>query len=759
MHCNAVLHSAPGAQPPIFRKLLFSLVFIGLCLEPGVAAAQRGASLEALNRALEALSAEHARSGPAAEVLGELLDVATQRQELLAALVEQDPGQVLALAIPADVRESLPAAVQAKLERHVELEGEVTALYEDYEEHAVLRHFLKANGERRSLHFAEEPPDLLTGDRVRVRGVEVPSEDATEPGAVVAYCCGGDGGLLALAGGNGNRRGGSDAGATVPESRTTGERRILTILVNFEDYPVESYTVADAQSFVFGTTNDFIVEASYQQTWLSGDVAGWYTIPHSIAVCDLWTIASQAKSAASAAGFDLGAYQHFVYAFPRGGACTGIALGTLGGGQVWLIIGLELQALSHELGHNFGLNHARSLDCGDSVLGTDCKVQAYGDWMDTMGNEMAGHYNAFHKDRLGWLDSGTAPSVTEVQANGVYTIKPLETAGSGPGALAILKSADPTTAEETWYYVEYRRALGFDGFLATNDNVLNGVIVHTGSPSNGSHLLDMTPGSGLQNWSDWSDPALEVGESFYDPDSGVTITPLSASSTAAEVSVTFEASACQHADPFVTVSPLQDPTVSAGSAVDYAVSVTNQDPSSCVASSFALQADLPSGWNGDFSASALTPGPGMTSSTTLTVSSPSAAGSGTYGIGVSASNSSAPTYAASTSASYVISDVTTSGLHVTAASDRAIYNWKERAEISAAVTADGAPVANASVSFLVTSPSGRTTVEKATTGGDGTAAVRLRFRRRDPPGQYHVRAEATASSSLRADAWTSFTLE
>jgi hypothetical protein len=269
-----------------------------------------------------------------------------------------------------------------------------------------------------------------------------------------------------------------------------------------------------------------------------------------------------------------------------------------------------------------------------------------------MGNVAAGHYNAFHKDLLGWFDTGAAPIVNEVRADGVYTLEPLELSGAGTGALAIPKSVDLTTGQETWYYVEYRRPLGFDGFLSTNENVLNGVIVHTGSPSNfnSSHQLDMTPGSGLQNWSDWSDPALEVGESFLDPDAGVTITPLSVSATAAEVSVTLGA-----------------------------------------------------------------PSP-------------------------------AP-------------DETSSGLAVTAASDRSVYRRNQTAEISATVMMNGAPVANASVSFRIIDPAGETTLRNATTGADGTAAVDERFGRRDPLGQYRVHAEATTDSSLRAEAWTTFALE
>jgi hypothetical protein len=254
------------------------------------------------------------------------------------------------------------------------------------------------------------------------------------------------------------------------------------------------------------------------------------------------------------------------------------------------------------------------------------------------------------------LDYGTSPPITTVQENGLYVIEPLETGGNGPKGLAILKSTDPTTGQQTWYYVEYRQAVGFDSFLETNNNVLSGILVHTGSPSNGdsSYLLDMTPASGLQNWSDWSDPALVVGRSFFDPDSGVTISTVSVDSTGAVVSVNFAAPACVHANPSVSISPSQGPMVLAGTAVTYTVSVTNNDPSNCVASSFALQANLPTEWQAAFANSTLTLNPRTSASTHLTVTSPTTASRGTYSFRVSATNTAAATFTASSTATFVI---------------------------------------------------------------------------------------------------------
>ena len=152
------------------------------------------------------------------------------------------------------------------------------------------------------------------------------------------------------------------------------------------------------------------------------------------------------------------------------------------------------QVVGHEVGHNFGLFHSRSIDCGSTTLGSNCTTDEYGDPLDVMGYS-TGHYNAFQKERLGWLNHGTSPPSMTVQADGTHWLDPYESMGGNPKALKILKATNPTTGMKTWYYVEFRQAIGFDSFLSGNSNVLNGVVIHTGSESsaNSSDLLDMTP--------------------------------------------------------------------------------------------------------------------------------------------------------------------------------------------------------------------------------------------------------------------------
>ncbi len=515
----------------------------------------------------------------------------------------------------------------------VELEGTMEVLHEDRDPDSRFIYYLRTAIERLELRFAVNAPALKTGDRVRARGRR-------------------NNGVLAL------DSSGSVETLAAALPNTFGAQKTLVILVNFTDNATQPYSVATAHN-VFNTTSNFKLENSYNQTWMTGianstaaaDIVGWFTIGQSSTACNYSTTASLADQAATAAGVNLSQYTRKVYAFPKN-ACTWWGLGTVGGNpsRSWINGSLQLRVVAHELGHNLGLYHSHSLDCGAAVLGGNCTSSDYGDNFDTMGSS-AYHFNAYQKERLGWLDYNVSPPITAVTSDGVYWIAPYETDTDEPKALKVLQSID-SSGRKTHYYLEFRRPIGFDAGMSSNTNVMNGVLVHLGTESSGnsSYLLDMTPQT-----NSWNDPALIVGQSYSDSSAGVTFTVLSADATGASVSVTFSGGtpSCVPAVPSMSLTPSSQ-SATAGTALNYTVTLTNADSSSCGQSTFSLSGVAPSGWTKSVVPTSLTLAPGASGQATLSVASTSSAGAGNYSVNANASDSANRAHSASRSATYAV---------------------------------------------------------------------------------------------------------
>lgn len=650
----------------------------------------------------------------------DLVEVAKIRQQILSSLIEEHPEEVLQHAISAEVRATLPPTVQTYVEQEVEQEGELEVAVEDYEDGSSrLFYSLKNEGQELPLHFAaKQPKHLLTGSQVQVKGIQIGEAVALNPNDLSVETS-----LNALA-------------------NASGAWKTLVILVNFTDKTEQIYTLETAREFVFGIANDFFEENSRGQMGLTGDVVGWFTLPLDSTSCNTTQIANFAKQAATAAGTDVAAYDHYVYVFPPIG-CPFRGRGSIGGTRTnaWLNGGLSPTLVNHEMGHNLGLYHSHSRSCAPdplTPLTLPCSTAEYGDGLDTMGIASGAHYNAFQKERLGWLPD----LIKEVETDGVYILEPYETEGPSTH----IKALKVPRSSNSYYYVEYRQPIGFDGFLisALYDTVRKGVVIHTGNPNDGnsSYLLNMTP-----HTPSWYDPALEVGQSFSDPAAGITIQPLWANATGVAVSVSFTSQPCLHAAPSITLSPASSPALPAGSSFTYTVSVKNNDGPECAPSGFTLQANAPNtNWTVTFAAPMLTLNPGATATTTLLATSPVSASAGGYTIGLAAAGNSTTGSKTLASATYTIVPSSATG-GISVATNKPSYSAGDRVVITAKMQQDGDPIVHAKVELTIKKPDGRILKKRTATNKRGEAAFRLQISRRDPLGTYQVTVKVKQSSS------------
>lgn len=530
-----------------------------------------------------------------------------------------------------------------------------------------------------------------------------------------------------------------------------GEQKTAVILVNFQDAATQPISPTAAHNLVFGTVSDFYWEASYQKTFLGGNTFGWFTIPVSKTLCNVELIAQEADKAATAAGVNLAAYDRLVYLAPQNSCTvTGYHSGTTLPSRTWVITNLfNARVIAHELGHNFGLSHSQALDCGATTLGDACTNLSYGDAADTMGNGATPHFNAFQKELLGWLGAGNQPPLTVVGASGSYSIVPYAAMGTTAKALKIPRGVDSLTGEMNYYYVEYRQPVGFDAVLGTMGNLSGGVLVHTGGVNQYSMLLDMTPDSDpASSFNDIRDSALTVGRTYVDSVAGVSITLVSADANGATVEVAMGGTnpppTCTRSAPTLSLTG-STTAVTAGTTLNYTLSLGNKDSSACAATTFNLARSVPSGWTGTLAASSLSLSPGATASTTLSVTSAGTAAAGSYGIGAGASSITGSVHTANVSTTYSVAAASNGTLTETVGTDKTSYVRGQTVYMSALVKNNGVAVSGATVSFNVTASNGIVTVSNATSGSDGYARSSYRLGKgKAAIGNYVVRADASS---------------
>jgi len=543
----------------------------------------------------------------------QMLSTAVEREDILLQLIELDPLSVSQIALSPKLRSSLPKKIQNHIERPATLEGPLEVLHsDDFEKNISDLEYLltiKEGGRRVSLHFVQqEDTNLLSGSKVRVTGLRLKDK------MVVPTTKEKDFKII------------SKKSNVLP---TSNIKKVAVILFNFQNDTSQPFTEDYIRKTTFtgsSSVNAYFKEISHGNKSLTGikradgDIYGWYTLPYNNNVCDELTWAAAAEDLVGQEYSKYYYYDYFIFAFPRTSACpySGVALGVPG--NTSLINGrYTTRVVAHELGHNFGVLHASTLNCTNEsgqrvAISNKCKSNEYGDPFDIMGSRVR-HMNTQHKARLGWYETGNIKKIAE---SGTYTLSPIETQGTGTKALII---ENTILNPNSLYYLEYRKTFGFDNFKST-DPVVNGVSIrvagdHTNKLLN-TFLIDNTPETLT-----FFDAALLVDKTFEDKSEGLKIEVLGKEGENLRVKVTFEQKPdpCVRENPSASISPLSQ-WATMGQAVNYFVSITNNDDENCTSSTFEIKLTLPKNIrNANLSIPGITLKPGETRTQRISITS------------------------------------------------------------------------------------------------------------------------------------------
>lgn len=315
-------------------------------------------------------------------------------------------------------------------------------------------------------------------------------------------------------------------GADLPvaaSSYTEGLKKMLIIRVDFPDKTGQVVSDGTLTTLINNFASHWPVMSYGKTTWAAAGAGSDFTptlrLPNNHAsYTSFGTMLNAARTAADQAGYDYRDYQFEVVVTgdkPDVGF-GGVAF--VGGRGAWLANGQwNLGVGSHEVGHNFGLNHSGFWDPTDgTAIGAGENVE-YGNPFDHMGGASSStnaHFSARQKNYLDWLPDADVKKVT---ANGTFThrISAMDQqAATGARTVAIDRAS--TTSQDYW--IEYRTKYSSNKWMA-DGAVLNfgPLSINNSRPS----LLDLTPSTGSKD-----DSPLLIGRTFSDATDKIHITPI-----------------------------------------------------------------------------------------------------------------------------------------------------------------------------------------------------------------------------------------
>jgi uncharacterized delta-60 repeat protein len=327
-------------------------------------------------------------------------------------------------------------------------------------------------------------------------------------------------------------------------SGTQGIKKLLYIRVLFADDPVPPQSDNGAQATA-QANNRYFYEGSYGTVWWESTITPLVRLPQrkNFYGENPGALLGDAAAGAALLGYFTSDYYspHYVLhntlvQYDFGGLSSGILNASPG-------------ALTHELGHNFGLPHAdlwraHGSQPGpvqpqnlppwpidpDSLIGHydvnapailgrgDQPSYEYGNHHDVMGSG-GGHFSAMFKNAMEWLPD---PFIKRINGSTTNRIYAFDTPRIDQGRLYAMRMRKDASRE---YWFTYRQGFPnnpwFSNGLEVDWNIAPanpGFSVSLGN----NVLLDTTPESTFAK----EDAALVVGRTFHDPQASMHVTPI-----------------------------------------------------------------------------------------------------------------------------------------------------------------------------------------------------------------------------------------
>ncbi len=325
-------------------------------------------------------------------------------------------------------------------------------------------------------------------------------------------------------------------------TKEVGDSTAAVVMFTFDSssgiVPPSNFTVDTVSSQVFSdqdSVKNFFLEGSHTLSDLSGTVLGVFEINSDTSSCNYPEWTTEVNSMIPAGTLD--EFENVIYVFPRVPSCGGI-IGLAGYRTAW-INGFDFrfrQVAAHELGHVYGLGHAKGIYCPDVAIDVyaNCQEREYGNPFDTMGPANPyGHPFHFSKKFQQSLDWTSFEEHQVVTTTGNYLLAPHELDPSSTTTTQSL--VIPKTDTREFYFIEYRQHLGTFDSLLPSSATQGALILISGNNSSETKLVD----THFNTYGDFSDAALADGYDFYDPINDILIRQISHSSEGVVLSVEF----------------------------------------------------------------------------------------------------------------------------------------------------------------------------------------------------------------------------